>query len=540
MARADSSKAWVNFKPGGFDPFAKADGYHLDVEAGQRAIDFIQECCTHVRGPKKGQPFKLELWQQAIVGHLYGWKDERGLRRFAELFLFVPRKNGKSLLGSSLAIHELVCGDPNTPEIFVAAADREQARQLFDTSKIQIEQEPELGARLRIFKNDVKYPARNGFFKVISSEAGTKHGANLSAFFADEIHTWPDAELFDVCVTSTGARLNPLVVSMTTSGYDRQSFAYLKYTYAQKVRDGIVEDPAFFPAIYEADPAADWKDPETWASCNPNLGESISLEYLERECKRAIEVPAYEQVFKRLHLNIWTESETRWLSMDAWNACNGPVDVDGLKKRVCYAGLDLSSTTDLSCIAYVFPPGEEGDCFRVILRAWCPEEGIQRRSKRDRAPYDLWVRQGHLVATHGAVIDYGFIRSQILRDAEFFDLREIAFDPWNATQLVTELQEQDGLTVVSFRQGMKTMAPACRELEAKVLARKIAHGGNPLLAWAMSNVVVKFDAAGNFMMDKGKSTERIDPAVALAMGLDRACRHHDTSSVYSTRGLRSL
>ncbi|HOI95030.1 MAG TPA: terminase large subunit [Syntrophobacter fumaroxidans] len=540
MARTDSSKAWVDFKPGGFDPFLKAEGYHLDVEAGQKAIDFVQECCRHVRGPKKGQLLRLELWQQTLVGHLYGWKDERGLRRFIELFLFVPRKNGKSLLGSSLALLELVAGDPNTPEIFIAAADREQGRQLFDTAKLQIGQEPELSKRLQIFKNDVKYPARNGFFKVISSEAGTKHGANLSAFFADETHAWPNSELFDVCVTSTGARLNPLVVSMTTAGYDRQSFAYQKYDYAKKVRDGIVEDPAFFPVIYEADPEADWKNPATWASCNPNLGESISREYLERESKRAQDVPAYEQVFKRLHLNIWTESETRWLPMDAWNECAGAVDLDQLKGRTAYAGLDLSTTTDLSCICYVFPPDDEGGKFIVFLRVWCPEEGIERRSRRDRAPYDLWVKQGYLVATPGAVVDYDFIRAQILKDADFFDLREIAFDPWNATQIATQLQEQDGLTVVSFRQGMKSMAPACKEVEAKVLGEELLHGGDPVLDWAMSNAVMKFDAAGNYMMDKGKSTERIDPAVALAMALDRACRHQNTESVYATRGLRTI
>ena len=441
-------------------------------------------------------------------------------------------------MGAGIGLFELIQGDPNTPEIYACAADREQARLLFDTCKLMILQEQELSDRLAPFKNVIKYPALAGQLKVISSDAASKHGANLSAFLADEIHAWPDGELFDVLQTSTGARLQALSVSMTTAGYDRKSFAFQKYDYAVKVRDGIIQDPAFLPVVYEADPAADWKDPATWAACNPSLGESISLDYLERECRRAQETPAYENTFKRLHLNIWTESQSRWVSFEQWEPCMVHVDEKNLAGRVCYGGLDLSTTTDLSCMAYVFPPMMTDEPFKVVLRVWIPEDGIRQRSRRDRVPYDLWMNQGFVIPTPGAVVDYNFILAQILKDREHFQIKEIAFDPWNAVQIVNQL-EQEGLPVFNFRQGMKSMSPAAKEFEAKILSGQII-SDNPVLTWALSNVVLRLDSAGNFMPDKGKSTERIDPVVAVCMCLARACRHHEKKSPYKDRGFLSI
>ncbi len=315
-------------------------------------------------------------------------------------------------------------------------------------------------------------------------------------------------------------RLAPqsVVLAITTAGYDRHSICWEVHDYAVKVRDGVIEDDAFLPVIYAAEEGDDWQAPETWAKANPNLGVSVKREYLAREAGRAREVPAYENTFKRLHLNLWTEQATRWLAMERWDACAGEADADALRGQRCFAGLDLSSTTDLSALALFFPAGGE-----VLLFYWMPEEKLRERSRRDRVPYGLWASQGLLEATPGNVVDYAWIRSRLNALAEEHEIAEVAYDPWGATKLVTELGD-DGFTMVPFRQGFASMSPACKELETLVLGGQLRHGGNPLLRWNAANVAVRQDAAGNLKPDKAKSTDRIDGIVALLMAVDRATR----------------
>ena len=522
----------------GCDPFATAGDCTFNNRLAKRAIDFFHECLTFTAGEWMGRPFRLEPWQQAIVGNLFGWKRPDGTRRYREAFIFVPRKNGKSELAGGLGnLLTFADGEPGA-QVYCAAADREQARLVFNAARTMVEAEPELARRSHIYTNAIMAP-RGSVLKVVSAEAYSKHGINAHGVIIDELHAQPNRELVDVLTTSTGARRQPLLIHITTSDFDRESICNEKHDYARKVRDGVIDDPAFLPVIYEAAPDADWTDPDVWAKVNPNLGVSVSVEYLERECRRAQETPTYENPFKRLHLNMRTAQDVRWLSIEQWDACGGtPIDEAALYGRECYAGLDLSTTTDISALVLVFRDPDGG--VTLLPWFWIPADNARKREHRDRVPYETWARQGLIEMTPGNVIDYDYIRARINDLSKRFNIREIAIDPWNATQLSTQLQG-DGFEVVQFGQGYKDMTSPAKELEKLVVSGRLRHGGHPVLRWMASNVAVEMDAAGNLKPSKKKSTERIDGITAAVMALGRALLQPPPSeSVYDTYGIRAL
>ncbi|MCK6466352.1 MAG: terminase large subunit [Phycisphaerae bacterium] len=503
----------------GYDPFLFPADSVFDPKAAQRALDFFEECLTFTAGEWMGRPFKLQAWQQAVVANVFGWKRPNGYRRYREAFIYVPRKSGKSTLAGGLGnFLTFADGEPGA-QVYCAAADREQARLVFNAARTMVLAEPELAGRSRIYTNAIMVPATGSMLKVVSAEAYTKHGVNAHGVIIDELHAQPDRELVDVLTTSTGARRQPLIIYITTADYDRPSICNEKYDYACKVRDGIIDDPAFLPVVYEAQRDEDWADPCVWAKANPNLGVSLSPEYMERECARARETPTYENTFKRLHLNMKTQQDVRWLSLEPWDACAGPpIDEESLRGRDCCAGLDLSTTTDVTAFVMVFPDEDGG--ITVLPKFWIPAENARKRERRDRVPYETWARQGLIEETAGNVVDYEVIRQRIGEWREMFNIREVAIDPWNATHITTQLQS-DGIPVVTFGQGFRDMTAPTKEWEKLILCRKLRHGGNPVLRWMASNVSVETDAAGNIKPSKKKSTERIDGIVAGIMALGR-------------------
>jgi len=500
----------------GYDPFATAGDCTFDEAAARHALDFIAECCTHVKGELAGQPFKLEPWQQAIIANLYGWIRPDGSRRYREAFIFVPRKNGKSTMIAAIVLYALFCeGEPGA-EIYSAAAEREQARLVYEQVAGMIRNEPVLRDSSTIYKYSVVVGGAS--YKAISAEAGSKHGFNSSLVVVDELHAQPNRELVDVLATSMGSRRQPLMIHITTSDFDRESICNEKHDYAGKVRDGILEDRSFLPVIYEATTEDAWTDPKVWAKANPNLGISLSEDNLARECQRAQDSPAFENTFKRLHLNIRTEQEVRWLRMASWDACDGAVEVpDG---GCCWCGLDLAATSDVTAFVAAFR-GEDGG-YILVPKFWLPQEKAKERDRRDRVPYLTWARQGFITLTEGNVVDYEAIRRDINEFATRYTIEGLAADPWNAYHILRELGEDDGLPVFEHRQGFASMAAPTKEFERAVLDGKIAHGGNPVLRWMASNVTVETDAAGNLKPSKKKSTEKIDGIVASIMAIGRA------------------
>ena len=495
----------------------------FDEAAADRAVRFFETCLTHTKGEWAGQPLKLSPWQaDRIIRPLFGWKRADGTRRYRTAFVTIPRKSGKTTLAAGIALYLLLADDEPGAEVYCAAADRDQAAICFDAAKGMVDASPALQKRVQPYKRALAVPGTGSTLKVLSAEAYTKHGLNASGIVVDEVHAQPNRDLWDVLTTSVGARRQPLTIAITTAGFDRHSLCWELYDHACKVRDGVLTDDAFLPVIYEAGADDDWKLPATWRKAHPGLGISVKEEFIAAECLKAQQMPTYENTFKRLMLNIWTEQATRWLPLDAWDKCGGQQpDLDG---RECFAGLDLSSTTDISALVLAFPVA---DVVHLVSFFWVPREGVHKRARRDRVPYDQWIEQKHIEATDGAVIDYDVIRARINALAERYRIREIAIDRWNATQLATQLTG-DGFEVFAFGQGFASMTGPSKELEKRILGRQINHGNNPVLRWMASNVAVEMDAAGNIKPSKARSTERIDGIVAGLMALGRVIATQET------------
>lgn len=508
-------------------PVSSAE-FIYDKDAAERAVAFFAECLTHTTGEWRGKPFVLSDWQAKIVSSIFGWKRPGGTRKFRTVFIAVPRKAGKTTLAAGLALYALFCDNEPGAQVINAAADREQAALCFEAAKGMIQAEPMLDGRSEVFKRSIIVPNTGSAYKVISSEAYSKHGLSCSYIGADELHAWPDRELWDVLNTSTGARRQPLTVVTTTAGFDKHSICYEIWDYAVKVRDGIIQDESFLPVIFAADPDDDWKDPATWRKAHPGLGVSVQEDYFAAECAKAQAMPAYENTFRRLLLNQWTESDVRWMSMDAWDACGD--ELPDLTGRECFAGLDLSTTTDITALVLAFPI--EGKV-HLLPFFWVPSEGIYKREKRDRVPYGVWAKSGHIEATDGNVIDYEVIRARINALSEIYQIKDIAIDRWNATQLATQLTG-DGFSIVAFGQGYASMSGPTKELEKLVLGKELNHGKNPVLRWMASNVSIEQDAAGNIKASKSKSTERIDGIIASVMALGRVIANQEPVELYGS------
>lgn len=516
----------------GYDPFLKSEGCWFDAAAAQRACDFFPLFLRHVEGKMAGQPFVLMPWQQAVVGNLFGWfkTHEDGLpcRRYREALIYVPRKNGKTPLSAGIALYVLFADGEKGQQNYIAAGDREQAGMLFRQAKGMVEQEGRLAKRCRILggtsnqwaSKSIVREEEGSFLRVISSDAHTKHGGTTHLAIIDELHVQPNRDLYDVMRTSTASanRRQPLLLWITTADFARPSICNEVHDYASKVRDGLIDNPSFLPVIYELTKDDDWTDPAQWEKSNPNIGISVSRDYLKSECQKAQEQPAYENTFKRLHLNVRTEQDTRAIPMDAWDCCGGEISEVQLQGRECYGGLDLSTTTDITALVLLFKPIDEEGKWDIVCRFWIPGDNAHRRANKDRVEYPSWISQGFITAHEGNRLDYGMIRRDINELRDKFDIQSIAIDPWNATQLMLELQD-DGIEMVQFRQGFASMTGPTKELLAMIGAHQLNHGDNPVLRWMASNASTKEDPAGNIKFDKGKSTEKIDGIVSLTMAL---------------------
>jgi phage terminase large subunit-like protein len=408
-----------------------------------------------------------------------------------------------------------------------------------------VRQAPALAKRSKIIDSQkrIVVHSTNSYYQVLSAEAYSKHGINAHGILFDELHTQPDRELWDVLTTSQGSRRQPLIFVMTTAGYDRNSIGWEIHDYACKVRDGILKDPTFLPVIYAAPDDADWTDEDVWKKCNPALDTFRSIDEMRMLCARAKEIPALEMTFRRLYLNQWVNSVERWLPMDKWDACNQPIDSENLKGKICYAGLDLAATTDLTALSLVFP--DENGSYDILMHFWIPGDRAIEIERKDRVPYREWAREGYITLTEGNVIDYDYILHYLKEQSEIYNIQELAFDRWGSQKLITDMQEHEfvvdakvpGRHLVPFGQGYVSMSAPTKELMNLVLSQKIRHGGNPILRWNADNLVVTQDPAGNLKPDKSKATQKIDGMVALIMALDRATRHADDTSIYESRGI---
>lgn len=449
-------------------------------------------------------------------------------------------KTHNSELAAAIALYLLYADNEPSAEVYGAACDRNQASIVFDVARQMVEMSPALMRRSKIRsagKRIINY--RNaGFYQVLSAETGTKHGLNVSGLVFDEIHAQPNRKLYDVLTKGSGdAREQPLFFIITTAGNDKNSICYELHTKALDLMAGRKKDATFYPVVYGLEHEEDWTDEANWYKANPSLGHTIQIDRVREAYRNAVENPAEENVFKQLRLNIWTSASIRWIPEQVYDKGSLPIDRDSLRGRMCYGGLDLSSTSDITALVLAFPPRSDDEKYILLPFFWLPEDTLELRCHRDHVLYDVWQKQGFIQTTKGNVIHYGFIEKFIERLGETYNIREIAYDRWNATQMVQNLEDM-GFTMVPFGQGFKDMSPPSKELFKLLMEGNILHGGNPVLKWMAGNVVMRQDPAGNIKPDKEKSVEKIDGIVASIMALDRCIRNGiGSGSVYDERGV---
>ena len=535
--------------------------YWFDETAADAAAAFFPRYLRLTTGEWAGRPFELEGWQeQDIIRPLFGWKRKDGTRRYRRCYVWIPRKNGKTELAAGVALLALLADGEMGAQVFSIAADEKQAKIVFDKATAMVGWSAELSKHLTPFKTSIWCADLGASFKPLSGNARGKHGLNMSGLVGDEIHEWRDGDLYTFVHQSSAARRQPLEFLISTAG-TREGYGWEAWDECVKLLAGEIEDPETLVVIYAADPEADWTNPDTWAAANPNLGVSVKLDYLEAECRAAKESPRKENDFKRYHLNIWTEQAVRWLALDAWDVCGHPVETQAptvlaggvrrvpvndrwksfeeqLQGRRCFGGLDLSSTTDLTAWVMMFPPEERDGIWTMLTRAFVPEARVAERVRRDRAPYDQWVKSGALITTPGNVVDYEWVKDQIYRDAEMFGIEAVGIDRFLATQIALQLGEQ-GVNAQFIGQGFLSMSAPAKELERLVIDGKLDHGGHPAARWCAGNVAIATDPAGNIKPAKDKSTERIDIIAAAINALGMALGEFvEGPSVYETRGVR--
>ena len=539
MARETRPKGYPklrNYKPSQF----MLPTSHYDKAKADRAVKFIENLC-HTKGKWAGKRFWLLPWQEQLIRDIFGIIKPDGNRQFRTAFVEICKKVGKSELAAAVALYLLYADNEPSAEVYGAAADRQQASIVFDVAKQMVEMSPALMKRSKLMaatKRIVNY-GNAGFYQVLSAEVGNKHGFSVSGLVFDEIHTQPNRQLYDVLTKgSSDARQNPLHFIITTAGTDRHSIAYELHTKAVDILEGRRSDPTFYPVVYGLKDDEDWEDEANWYKVNPSLGYTVDVERLRDAYREAKQNPADEITFKWLRCNMWVSSTVAWIPDQIYMRGNEKIDMDALEGRDCYAGLDLSSTGDITAFVLMFPPRDEDEKYIVLPYFWVPEETIPQRVKAASVPYDVWERQGFIQATEGNVIHYDFIEHFIEELGKKYHILEIAFDRWGAVQMVQDLEGM-GFTVVPFGQGFKDMSPPSKEFYKILMEGKMIHGGNPVLRWMAGNVVIDTDPAGNIKVTKAKSKEKIDGIVAAIMALDRCIRHEGEKqgSVYDERGL---
>lgn len=529
----DRAKAAAGSSPWRFDP-GRAD---LILEFFRHVL-----CLPDVLD-EQGQPkpFVLEPTLVFIAGSLFGWVGPDGYRRFREAFIEMGKGNAKTPFLAGMGLYGLVMDDERAPEIYAAAVTRDQAQIMFRDAVRIVQSSPELPSHLlHIAGIEAPHNISNrqnlGFFRPFSREQGLKSGPRPSMALVDEVHEHPTPEVINKMKAGFKFRKQPLLACITNSGFNRTTICYEMHQHGQAVVNGTLSDDQFFAYICDLDEGdRPLTDESCWKKANPLLGVTITEAYLRRQVQNAINLPSEQNTVLRLNFCQWTEQDQRWLDMAQWDACHGTVDLDALVGQPCYAGLDLASTRDVTAFVLAFP-SEDDDTIDVVPFFWVPEETLQERVQRDRVPYDAWARDGFLRTTPGNVCDYDRIREDIRELAERFEIREIAYDRWGATQLITQL-ESDGAICSPLGQGFASMSAPTKELEKHIVGQQVRHGGHPVLRWMAANVAVEQDAAGNVKPSKRRSRDKIDGIVALVMAVDRLTRYLHEPSVYDSEGI---
>lgn len=518
----------------------KDRGLYFDESEAKRAIHFFTNL-RHTKGAYARKRFNLQPFQAFFLAMVDGWRKEDGTRRFRDAYLSIARKNGKTELASGYALKAAFAEHEHGAECYFAATKAEQAKIGFDAAQIQWQymasESDYVRTNSRKLKHSIDVFGSNSIIRYVGSDSHTMDGFNPYFVSLDEYHAHKDDGVVNVFESGFGARLQPLMLRTTTRGYNIQGPCYHYERVLIDILHGRLTDDSVFGMIFTIDEGDDWHDTDVWIKPNPNLNESVSMEYLEGRYKKAVNEGAVKEYdFKTKNLNIWTSSTSTWISDADWMACGTNFETEDLKGKKCYGGLDLASVSDLCSFVLVFP----GEPIKVLAWHWCPEETIEKRSAAsNRFPYAHWVANGLLYSTPGKSADHGFIRQHINELQLKYNIQSIAFDRHMAHAIKRELEE-DGFTMNPFGQGFLSMSTPTKELNRLVFNKKIDHGNNEMMRWQCSNVSIRTDPAGNIKIDKQKSADKVDGMVALVMALGEYMEHANQSSPYEDRGIRVL
>ena len=531
--------------------------YYLDKELGYKYIKFAS-IMKLPAGEFGGQNFRFMEWQIRAIIDIFATKHRsgqlKGLRRYQTALFFLAKKNGKSTFGALLTIIYFFLDDEKAKECYSLASDLEQAKILWKAFTTMIKQEPELQEMVKTTIQPPRVSKFNGAFTdeyiALSSTADSKDGLNVSMALVDEPHSYPNKDLYQIITDGQAGRNNPLQIIMSTAGYNQNGFFYREiYQYVKKLQSGILKDESFYYVLFEPteeqkkDPNF-WKDENVWRTANPNYPQSPTASYMKNKVLQAEQSEQSRISFLTKHLNCWMNKADIWINSNVWNNNQQKIGFNKLKQlknRKCYGGLDLSSCTDITALVLIFD--DENGGFDVIPYFWIPKDNMIERVRRDKVPYFDWVKKGLIKTTDGNVVDYAFIESDIKRICNFFNVKMIAYDRWNSSDLVRRLTEDEVTEMIQFGQGFSSMSAPTKQIEVLSLQGKLNHGNNEVLNWMCSNVVLRRDPSDNIKIDKDKSIDKVDGMVALAMALGIAIKdieEKEEESIYNTRGLLEL
>lgn len=522
---------------GGYDPWRDAKGYRFDAKVAHKEVEWFHQHITHVRGPLGGKAFELTDWEAALWGNLFGWFDAEGLRRYRVLYLYIPEKQGKTPLAAAIAIR---LGEDQEPgfEIYSVAYNRDQARLVWDWAKGMIRNDEELSESWRVYTASmVRTEDTLACYKTIAAVDEGVHGANVHGGIIDEEHAFTQGKqgVVEVLESKTAARSQPLIVKISTAGYDRESICYRDWSYARRVRDGEegFRNPRHFPVIFEAPAEADWTEPAVWAACNPNIGKSVKLDVYTDACERAKKDARLENLFRQLKLNQWTEQAVRYLPMDAWDRCpRQEVRLEDYFGQVAWIGFDGALTEDLTALSMIL----RGDD-RYVLKswAWIPEDTARERQEQDRVPYLDWAKKGIVELTPGDTTDWRYVERKLEWLASKFQVPKLVYDPAKARQWAIQVSDRLGIEFQELPQTAVKLNEATETFKRLVLEGRLLHGADPCLRWQASNCELKKRSDDLCQLGKPARNLRIDGIVAGVMALWLAIADEGVS-MYETQG----
>lgn len=520
----------------------KADSlYYFDQKAVDRVVLFFENYIVHTIGEWYGKPFLLMEWEYDIIKNVFGWKKKSDhTRRYRTVYVEIPKKSGKSPFASALALYMLVADGERSAEVYAVASAAQQAGIVYTGAKHMVESSTALKSfNIEPMERAIFHHPTQSRFKPIANKVESADGINASCIIIDELHRFAKRDLYDLLEHSMKARKQPLLFIITTAGWDRNSICWEVHEKAERIRDGKQIDDSFYPVIYSADIDEDWTDPEVWKRVNPSLGVTIQLEDIQSMCDDAIRIPGKQSAFRRYVCNQWVEANTPWLDITDWDACGADVFLTRMEGEDCYIGIDLASKRDLTAVVYLFPPREAGKKWVLIPTFYMPADNVRRRVEDSGVPYVEWVQEGYIKTTPGDTTDYDYILKDVEEVAKSINILEIVFDPFNASQIMTNFQNAGFENCITYSQTIASMSAPMKEAEKMLLDRSIEQDKSPPMRWMVGNVVPKEDSDERRKPDRSKSADKIDGVVAMLMALGRAIQEEqiNTTSIYSSQGI---